>query len=82
MSTVTVDEIAVDPAGWLRRLEAGEPMRIVRDGRPVADVVTPLEPLADAPKLRPFGLCKGQFVVPDDFDAPLSEDELKLWYGE
>ena len=21
---------------------------------------------------RPFGLCKGEFVVPDDFDAPLS----------
>ncbi len=26
--------------------------------------------------LRPFGLCSGQFQVPDDFDAPLPKDEL------
>lgn len=25
---------------------------------------------------RPSGLAKGQFVVPDDFDAPLPEDVL------
>jgi hypothetical protein len=27
-------------------------------------------------ELRPFGLSKGDFVVPDDFDAPLSEEIL------
>ena len=34
--------------------------------------------LEDEPtkKLRPFGLCKGEFSVPDDFDAPLSDDLL------
>lgn len=80
MSTVTVDEIARDPAGWLRRVEAGEAMRIVRDGRPVADVSP--APLGIESGLRPIGLAKGQFVVPDDFDAPLPEGELKLWYGE
>lgn len=26
---------------------------------------------------RPFGLCAGEFVVPDDFDAPLPEDFLQ-----
>lgn len=81
MSTVTVDEIAADPAGWLRRVEAGEAMRIVRDGRPLADVVT-LPPPTPEPRPRVFGACAGLFTVPDDFDAPLSEDELKLWYGE
>lgn len=25
---------------------------------------------------RPFGLCAGDFVVPDDFDAPLPADVL------
>ncbi len=25
---------------------------------------------------RPFGLCKGEFSVPDDFDAPLPDDTL------
>ena len=24
-------------------------------------------------KARPFGLCAGEFVVPDDFDEPLPE---------
>lgn len=28
---------------------------------------------------RPFGLCAGQFRVPDDFDAALPEDELRLF---
>ena len=28
---------------------------------------------------RPFGLCAGQFQVPDDFDAPLPDDELDLF---
>lgn len=26
--------------------------------------------------LRPFGLAKGEFVVPDDFDAPLPEEVI------
>ena len=26
---------------------------------------------------RPVGLCRGEFVVPDDFDAPLSEEDLR-----
>ncbi len=32
-----------------------------------------------APGLRPFGLCAGEFVVPQDFDAPLPEAELRLF---
>ena len=33
-------------------------------------------------KLRPFGLCKGEFTVPDDFDAPLPEDVLNAFEGQ
>lgn len=34
--------------------------------------------LEDRPSqgLRPFGLAKGEFSVPEDFDAPLPEDVL------
>ena len=28
------------------------------------------------PGERPCGLCKGQFTVPDDFDAPLDPSEF------
>jgi len=27
------------------------------------------------PAQRPYGLCAGEFLVPDDFDSPLPEDE-------
>jgi hypothetical protein len=30
---------------------------------------------------RPFGLCAGEFVVPDDFDAPLPAEVLELFEG-
>ena len=29
-------------------------------------------------KQRPFGLCKGDFVVPDDFNEPLPDEILEL----
>ena len=28
---------------------------------------------------RPYGLCAGEFQVPDDFDAPLPNSELELF---
>jgi hypothetical protein len=31
---------------------------------------------------RPVGLAKGQFTVPDDFNAPLPEDVLKSFEGQ
>ncbi|NET60285.1 MAG: type II toxin-antitoxin system Phd/YefM family antitoxin [Symploca sp. SIO2E6] len=31
---------------------------------------------------RPFGLCAGEFVVPDDFDAPLPEEILSAFEGK
>lgn len=33
-------------------------------------------------QLRPFGLCTGEFTVPDDFDAPLPEDILSAFEGQ
>lgn len=32
-----------------------------------------------AGKLRPFGLCAGDFVVPDDFNDPLPDEILDLF---
>ena len=32
--------------------------------------------------LRPFGLCAGQFRVPDDFDDPLPEDIIRGFEGK
>jgi hypothetical protein len=32
-------------------------------------------------KIRPSGLCEGEFVVPDDFDDPLPEEVLREFEG-
>ncbi len=42
---------------------------------------TVLNPLSlSAP--RPIGLAKGQFTVPDDFNAPLPDDVLQTFEGK
>ena len=74
MIWINVDEIGRDLPGYLRRVEAGETVVILRDGKPIAEVRSAL---SSATNLRPFGLCAGEFVVPDDFDAPLQPFELR-----
>jgi antitoxin (DNA-binding transcriptional repressor) of toxin-antitoxin stability system len=79
MTQVSVEEMQRDLSACLRRVEAGETLLIMRAGKPVAEV----KPIgASVETLRPFGLCKGEFTVPDDFDAPLPEDVLKAFEGK
>lgn len=75
---VTVDEIQRDPLKYLRQVEAGETLVIVRSDKAIAE----LRPIASNKQLRPFGLCSGDFTVPDDFDAPLPEDILSAFEGK
>jgi antitoxin (DNA-binding transcriptional repressor) of toxin-antitoxin stability system len=78
MLNVTVDEIQRDPLKYLCQVEAGETLVIVRSDKPIAE----LRPIASSKQLRPFGLCAGEFTVPDDFDAPLPEDLLNAFEGK
>jgi antitoxin (DNA-binding transcriptional repressor) of toxin-antitoxin stability system len=78
MLNVTVDEIQRDPLKYLRQVEAGETLVIVRSDKPIAE----LRPIAISEQLRPFGLCAGEFTVPDDFDTPLPEDILNAFEGK
>jgi prevent-host-death family protein len=78
MLQVSVEEVQRDLAAYLQRVEAGETLIIVRAGQPVAEI----KPVASSMKqLRPFGLCAGEFTVPEDFDAPLPEDILNAFEG-
>ncbi|MBM3133999.1 MAG: type II toxin-antitoxin system prevent-host-death family antitoxin [Chloroflexi bacterium] len=70
---VSVDEIKRDLPAYLRRVEAGETFVIVQAGKPMAEI----KPVSATKSLRPFGLCAGEFIVPDDFDAPLPETILQ-----
>ena len=38
--------------------------------------------LSPLPQLRPIGLAKGQFTVPEDFNAPLPEDMVQAFEGK
>lgn len=63
---------------YLQRVKQGETLLVVEDGRPVAEMRPVVE---DEARLRPFGLCAGEFHVPDDFDKPLPEEVLALFEG-
>jgi antitoxin (DNA-binding transcriptional repressor) of toxin-antitoxin stability system len=75
---VSVQELEGDPLGTLNRVEAGETLLVIRDERPVAEIKPVARPTE---QLRPFGLCMGEFVVPDDFDDPLPESLLSEFEG-
>lgn len=70
MLNVTVDEIQRDPVKYLRQVEAGESFTIVQADKAIAE----LRPIDSNKQLRPFGLCAGEFTVPDDFDASLPNE--------
>ncbi|MGH8064645.1 MAG: type II toxin-antitoxin system Phd/YefM family antitoxin [Candidatus Entotheonellia bacterium] len=78
MLQVSVEEIQRDLTAYLQRVEAGETVVIIRAGQPVAEM-KPV--MSSAMTLRPFGLCAGEFTVPEDFDAPLPEDILNAFEG-
>jgi len=76
---VSEEEIRQDLLTYLRRVEAGETLVVLRDGKPMAEI-KPI-PSISTP-LRPFGLCAGEFTVPDDFDAPLPENIIQEFEGQ
>lgn len=80
MITINLNDISRDLPGYLQRLHAGETVLIVQDNHPVAELKPIAEPSSEK-ALRPFGLCVGEFVVPDDFDAPLPDTVLADFEG-
>ncbi len=74
MVQVSVDEIKQGLSAYLPCVEAGETVVIMKEGRPLAE----FKPVASTFKpLRPFGLCSGEFIVPDDFDDPLPKNIIQ-----
>ena len=54
----------------------GEVPDVIQNHQPVSVIVTILDEEQTASSLRPYGLSKGNFVVPEDFDEALPEDVL------
>ena len=57
-------------------MERGDDVVIARTGTPVVKLVR-----VEAKKPRMLGAWKGKIWMSDDFDAPMSEEELALWEG-
>lgn len=74
MVAVNLRDIERDILHCLEQVRAGESVLIVSDQTPIAQI-TPVEAPRREP--RPIGLCRGDFVVPDDFDAPLPLDIIQ-----
>jgi prevent-host-death family protein len=70
--TVNVHEARTHLSCLLKQALAGEDVIIMRSGRPLVK----LTPIPSAPRPRTVGSGKGDFVVPDDFDAPLPDEIL------
>lgn len=79
MLTVTIDEIQQNLTGYLQEVAAGESIIIMQAGKPIAEI-KPVSPTFEP--IRPYGLCTGEFIVPDDFDSPLPEDILNIFEGK
>ncbi|MCV7191201.1 type II toxin-antitoxin system Phd/YefM family antitoxin [Mycolicibacterium brumae] len=73
MRTITSTEAKAKLNAVLSEIQkSGSPITITSHGRPVA-VITPV-----TPRVRTFGQLPG-LEIPDDFDAPLPEDEIAAW---
>jgi prevent-host-death family protein len=69
---VNVHEAKTHLSRLLERAMAGEEVVIMRAGRRLVRLI----PVENAPVHRTLGTAKGDFVVPDDFDQPLSDEVL------
>lgn len=86
MTTMSIAEIQADLLGFFRRLAAGEKIVVISpalegefleisaQSQPEEITLKEIESVKPSKKHRPFGLCAGEFRVPDDFDAPLPEE--------
>ena len=63
----------------LKKVEAGELVILTRRNRPIVEFRAVGSNQTGA---RPYGLCRGEFVVPDDFDDPLPDDILDAFDGK
>lgn len=77
MITVTIEDIQRDIVGYLHRVQSGESLLVMEANSPLVEITPVGYSNMEARPLRPFGLCAGEFAVPDDFDAPLPEEMLQ-----
>jgi antitoxin (DNA-binding transcriptional repressor) of toxin-antitoxin stability system len=78
MIKVNIAEAKANLSKYLKKVAQGERVVLAKRNRPVAEIRRIALRRAGR---RPIGLCAGEFVVPDDFDAPLPEEMIEAFEG-
>lgn len=77
MSQINIHQAKTQLSRLVERAASGEEIIIAKAGKPVAKLTAIGKP---SRKPRKPGGLKGRLWVADDFDAPLSPEELALWH--
>lgn len=77
MNQVNIHQAKTQLSKLVEEAAQGKEIIIAKAGKPIAKLV-PLEKTERKPRI-PGGM-KGQIWMADDFDEPMSEEELALWY--
>ena len=78
MIKVAIEELEKNIPFILKHSETGDSFLIVKGQKPLGEF-RPLHPPSLA--LRPYGLCAGDFIVPEDFNQSLPEDIIGEYEG-
>jgi prevent-host-death family protein len=78
MESMAVHEAKAHFSEILRRVEAGETIVVTRHNRVVAEI----KPAQTESRVPRIGLYEGEFDAPDEAFAPLTDEELKDWFGD
>jgi prevent-host-death family protein len=73
---VNIHEAKTHLSRILERVTEGEEVIIMRSNVPIARLV----PVSSRPIRRELGWARGEFTVPDDFDAPLPPEIEDAFY--
>jgi hypothetical protein len=78
MLSVSIDDIQQDLVHYLSQISYDETLLILQAEKPIAE----FQLISNSQKPRPFGLCEGEFIVPDNFDEPLPESIIREFEGK
>jgi antitoxin (DNA-binding transcriptional repressor) of toxin-antitoxin stability system len=72
---LNIDEVHESLRDLVTKVLSGSEIEIAEKGQLVAKLI----PYEEAARRRGFGMFKGKIWIADDFDAPMSDEELKEW---
>ena len=79
MIRINIGEAKLHFSKYLRRVKKGETIILCERNVPFAEI-GPIKP--ESRQLRPIGLDKGRFIVPENFNDPLPDWLLDAFEGK